>query len=147
MRPPMWAHWRHLANVIELVLPSAQPSPQPKQQIDRFSHFFCTAHGRKSPYFTMGDPFPLNCAFSWGRSGRQLTHDSLGHFDLSPQSKRHHDRFSRFRTGDRRVSLYFIMGRPFPEFASSHEDLDPHLRHDSLGPAESTNQMYYHGDL
>jgi len=27
---PMWACWRHLANMIELVLPSAHPSPQPK---------------------------------------------------------------------------------------------------------------------
>jgi len=31
-----------------------------------------------------------------------------------PQSKGHHDRFSCFRTGDRRVSPYFTMGRPFP---------------------------------
>ena len=33
------AHWRHLANTIELVLPSAHLSPQPKHQIDRFSRF------------------------------------------------------------------------------------------------------------
>jgi len=45
-----------LANTIELVLPSARPSPQSKQQIHRFSRF-CTAHGRKSLYFTMGDSF------------------------------------------------------------------------------------------
>jgi len=32
MCPPMWADWRHLANMIELVLPSAQQSPQPKLQ-------------------------------------------------------------------------------------------------------------------
>jgi len=37
--PPMWAHWRHLANTIELVLPSAHPSPQLKRQIARFSRF------------------------------------------------------------------------------------------------------------
>jgi len=34
----------------------AHPSPHPKRQIDQFSHF-CTAHGRKSLYFTIGDPF------------------------------------------------------------------------------------------
>jgi len=51
------AHWRHLVNAIELVLPSAHLNPQPKRQIDQFSHF-CTAHGRKSPHFTMGNPFP-----------------------------------------------------------------------------------------
>jgi len=58
----MMAHWRHLANMIELVLPSAYPSPQPKLQVDRLSRFY-TAHGRKSPYFTMGAPFPQNCFF------------------------------------------------------------------------------------
>jgi len=47
MCPPMWAHWRHLANMIELVLPSAHPSPKLKRWIDRFSRF-CTAHGRVS---------------------------------------------------------------------------------------------------
>ena len=39
-------------------------SPQPKRQIDRFSRF-CTAHGRKSLYFTMGAPFPkISCWIS-----------------------------------------------------------------------------------
>ena len=33
---------------------------------------------------------------------------------LSPQPKRHLDRFGCFCTDDRRVSLYFTMGRPFP---------------------------------
>jgi len=55
MCPPMWAHWRHLANMTELVLPSAHPSPQRKRQIDWFSHF-CTAHGRMSLYYKR--PFP-----------------------------------------------------------------------------------------
>jgi len=59
MRPSMWTHWHHLANTIELVLLCAHPSLQPKWQIDRFSRF-CTAHGRKSLYFTMGYPFPQN---------------------------------------------------------------------------------------
>jgi len=63
MSLPMCAHWRHLAKMI-------------KRQFDWFSRF-CTAHGRKSLYFTMGDPFPQNCSFSWGRSGPHLIHDSL----------------------------------------------------------------------
>ena len=29
MCPPMRAHWCHLANTIELVLPSVHPSPNP----------------------------------------------------------------------------------------------------------------------
>jgi len=39
MCPLMTADWRHLANTIELVHPSAHPSPQPKRQMDRFSRF------------------------------------------------------------------------------------------------------------
>jgi len=37
--PPMRAHWRHLANAIELVHPSAHSSPQSKRRMDRFSPF------------------------------------------------------------------------------------------------------------
>jgi len=59
-------HWRHLANTIELVLSSVHPTPQPKWQRDRFSHF-CTAHGK---YFTMGPLFP-KLPLSVGRSGPQ----------------------------------------------------------------------------
>jgi len=63
--PPMRAHWRPLAITIELVLPSAYLSLQPKWQIDWFSHFW-TVYGRKSLYLTMDNPFPQNCSFSWG---------------------------------------------------------------------------------
>jgi len=52
-----WANWCHLANTIELLLPSANPSAQPKRQIDQFSRF-CTAPSRKSLHFTMGAPYP-----------------------------------------------------------------------------------------
>ena len=48
---------RHLANTIELVLPSAHPSPQPKQHLDRFSHF-CPVHCRVSSCMF----FPLKIA-------------------------------------------------------------------------------------
>jgi len=58
----MSTYWRNLANTIELVLPSAHPSPQPKRQVDQLSRF-CTAHGRKSLYFTTGASFPQNCHF------------------------------------------------------------------------------------
>jgi len=63
----MWAHWRHLTNTTKLLLPSVHPSPQPKRQIDRFRRF-CTDHGRKSLYFTIGDPFPQIAPFC-GRIG------------------------------------------------------------------------------
>ena len=58
------AHLRNLANTTELVLHWAHPSPQPKWEIDQLSRF-CTAHGRKSLYFTIGARFPQNCPFPW----------------------------------------------------------------------------------
>jgi len=42
----------------------------------------------------------------------------------SPQLKQHLDQFSHFCTDDRRVSLYFSMGRPFAlKIAASHEGI------------------------
>ena len=51
----------------------------------------------------------------------------------SPQPKRHPYRFSRLCTDDRRVSLYFTMGRPFsPKICPfPWGDLDLHLIHGS----------------
>jgi len=59
-----------LANTIEVVLPSAHLSPQPKWQIDRLG--FYTAHGRKSLYLTMGALLPL-IAPTHGGSGPHNT--------------------------------------------------------------------------
>jgi len=136
MCPPTWAHWRHLMNTIELVLLSAHPSQQSKWQIDRFSHF-CTAHGRKSLYFTMGDPFSPKCPFSWGiwitsnSSFAQLMaecrrahwHNLVNTIELvlplahrSPQPKLQIDWFSHFFcTAHGRKFLHFTMGIPFPQ--------------------------------
>ena len=61
----------------------------------------------------------------------------------SPQPKRHPYRFSCLCTDNRRVSLYFTMGRPFSlkKFAPSHGgDLDPHRIHGSPGPPKSSTQ-------
>ena len=106
----MRAHWHHTANMIEIVLPSAYPSPQPKQQIDRFSRF-CTAHSRKSLYFIQWPLLSPNFPFTWGIWTPSNTipwaHPSL-------QPNRHLNWFSRFCTDDRRVSLYFTKGHLFP---------------------------------
>ena len=80
-----------------------------------------------------------------------LTHASLGQpapitrtasrsVQLFPH--RHLNRFSRFCTDDRRVSLYFTMGHPFPpqNCPIPWVDLDPHLIRGSLGPTESSTQ-------
>jgi len=48
------------------MLPWSHPSPYPKRYLDRFSHF-CTAHGRRSLYFTLGCLFSRqNCPFALG---------------------------------------------------------------------------------
>jgi len=73
---PMRAHWRHLANTIELVLPFAHPSPQPKWQIDQLSHF-CTVHGTVSSGIPGHVLSPNNCPFAWG-IWAHLIHASSG---------------------------------------------------------------------
>ena len=56
------ATWRIQLN---LCFVQAHPSPQPKRQIDRFSHF-CTAHGRVSSGMPGHVLSPNNCSFGWG---------------------------------------------------------------------------------
>jgi len=73
------AHWRHLSNVIELVVLSPHQSPQPKWQIDCIH--FCTTHSRKSLYFTMGNP-----ALSPKIALSHLSHDSLGQSEHTIQN-------------------------------------------------------------
>jgi len=63
--PSIRAHWRHLANAIELVHPSAHSSPQSKRQMDRFSRF-CTAYGRKCLYTLQWAPLSTRIAPSHG---------------------------------------------------------------------------------
>ena len=121
---------------IELVLPLTHPSPQPKRKIDWFSRF-CTDHGRVSLYFTTGRPPPLKLTLPMGDLDPYLTRDSLD--PSEPKPKRHLDRLSRFCTDDRRVSLYFTMGLPFPsKLPLPMGDLDPHPMRGSLGPPESS---------
>jgi len=133
-------HWHHLTNTIELVLPSAHPSPQPKWQINRFS-CFCTAHGRKSLYFTMGDPFPKNCPFPWGGeyeppsntwfSGPIKVHNPKG---ISTDSAV----FAQ-TTAECPNTLQWDTPSPL-KIAPSHGGSGPHLIHGSLGPPESSTQ-------
>jgi len=73
---PTGAHWRHLANTIELVLPSAHSSPQTKRQTDRFCHFG-TAHDRVSSGMPGHVLSPNNCLFAWG-IWVHILHASLG---------------------------------------------------------------------
>jgi len=112
MYPPVRAHWRHLANTIELVLPSAYSSPQPKWQIDRFGHFAqLTA---ESPYTLQWAPLSQDCKIAPSHGGSGPPSNTISWAHPRPQSKQHLDQFSRFCTDDPRVFLYFTMVRPFP---------------------------------
>jgi len=132
--PPVRAHWRHLANMRELVLPSAHASPQPKQQVDRFSHF-CTAHSRVSSGMPGHVLFPNNCPFAlgiWAPSNIC----SLG----SP--------YPITQTASRSVqpllhsSRQSVVGHVAPlKITPSHGDLYRHVIRGSLGPPNSASQM------
>jgi len=134
----MSAYWRHLANTTELMLSSSHRSLQPKRQIDRFSRF-CTAHGRKSLYFTMGDPFP-KFAPSHGVSGPHLTHDSFGHYGPTIQTaSRSVQPFSHMCP----QCPYTLPWAPLsPKLPLSMGYLDPHLTPDFFGPSEPTTKRH-----
>jgi len=90
--PPMWAHWRHLANTIEFVFSSALQVHNPKgKSIDSAVVALLTAD--TLPWAPLS---PKNCPFPWGDLDRHLTHDSLSPSEPTTQPKRHLDRFSRF---------------------------------------------------
>jgi len=60
-----------MANTLELMLPSAHLSPQPKQWIDRFSRFW-TYDRRAFLHFTTGRTFPLKIVLSHGDADPHL---------------------------------------------------------------------------
>jgi len=119
MYPPIRAHWIHLANTIELVLPSAHLSRRQKRQIDRFSRFR-TAHSRVSS----------------GTLASSGEYDVLLSAEPSPQPKRQINRFSRSCTAHGRKFLFFTVGDPLPPNCPFLWGSRPNLIHDSLGPSE-----------
>jgi len=135
----LWAHWRHLANMIELVLPSAHPSPQTKQQINRFSHF-CTAHGRVSSG-TLASCGEYDCTCAQWHHLANTNECVLLSAHPTPQPKWQIDQFSCFCTTHYKKSLYFTMGDPFSKNCPfSWWIWTPHLLHDSLSQSELTIQ-------
>jgi len=130
------AHWCHLVNTIELVPHAATLSPQPKWQIDGFSHF-CTTHHRKSLYFTMDDPLPQNCPFSSiGGSRPHLIYDSLGHSEPTIQTTSWSGQPFVFAQVTAEC-LYFTMAALSPQnWPFPWRDLEPYVKHDSLGPSK-----------
>jgi len=149
------------------MIPWAHSSPQPKQQIDRFSRFR-TAHSIKCLYFTWafspkiapfrggwghpfrwqqsvlilynGFPFPKNCPFPRGISTSMQ--DTIPWTHPSPQTKRHLYPFSRLSTDNHRMSLYLTMEGLFSpkNLSLPMGDLNPHVIHGPFGPPKSSTQ-------
>ena len=78
---------------------------------------------------------PYNYSFPWG-TGTPSNRIPWAH--LSPQPKRHLDRFTRFRTDDHRMFQYFTIGHPSPiKIAPSRVGCGPRCNTCSLGPPKS----------
>ena len=100
---------------------------------------FCTAHGRKFLYFTVGNPFlqkflllmgiwiPSNSSFPWASQAHNPNSIMIG---------------SAVFARDCRVSIYFTMARPFPpsKLPLFLGDVDHHLMCSFLGQLESSIQ-------
>ena len=107
---PMRAHRRHLANTIELVLPSAHLTLKPKwQSISSAIFAQLTAEGGPAHWRHLANTIEL----------------VLPSAHRSPQAKQQIDRFSRFCTAHGRKSLCFTMGAPFPKIAPYHGGSGP----------------------
>jgi len=120
MCPPMWAHCRHLANMIELVFPSVHWVHNSNGK--SISSAVSAQLTEKVSILYNGQRFPPKLPLLMGRSGQHLTHNTLGPSKCT--TKRHLDRFCRFSTDDRRESLYLTMGCPFPlKIAPSHRGI------------------------
>jgi len=135
MCPLMWAHWRHLVNTIEPVLPSVHQSPQPKWQIGSAVFAQLAAQCHRACWAC---PSPLKIVSSHGGSVPHLIRGSLGH--PTQHHKRRLDQFSRFCTAHDRKSLHFTMGAPFPKIAPYHVGSGPLSNNDSLGSSKHTTQ-------
>ena len=132
MCPPMLAHWRQLANTIELVLPLANESPQPKWQIHRSSLFVHSSW--KSVIRYIGATWwirlklctmVLPCEYDWtcaSSKSRNPNGKSIGSV-VSAQLTTENPHTLQWATLSPKLPL--LMG-----------DLDPHLIHDSLGQPE-----------
>jgi len=116
----------------ELVHFSANPSPQPKQQINRFSHFLHSHRAYRGMPSPSKVPLPMEDLYP------HLIHGFLGPPD--PASQTASRSVQLFLQSSGQKSLYFIMGDPFPQIAPSHGGSGPNLIHDSSGPSKSTAQ-------
>ena len=114
------------------MVPWANPSPNPKRHLDRFT-CFCTAYGRASLYFTMGHPLLwkllLPMAGSRPPSNTWFLEHTWAH---NPNN---------ISTGSAIFAQLTAECHTSPlKIAPSHWDIGPHLTHGSVDPLESSAQ-------
>jgi len=118
-----------------------KPTHRIKQHVDSYHTTEVIAHQTPKP--VIANCVPKLVAMATRPSAPMDCHPHMiptAH--LRPQPKWHPYRFSRLCTDDRRVSLYFTMGHPFPTICPfPWGDLEPHLIHGSLGPPQYSTQM------
>ena len=78
MCPHERAHWRHLANTIELVLPSAHPTEFTTQTANRSVQSFLHSSRQKVPILYNGCLFPQKFPLPIGDLDLHRLYDSLG---------------------------------------------------------------------
>jgi len=107
MCPPTRAHWRKLANTIELVLPSEATTQTANRSVQPFLH-----SSRQCRWACPGMTFPLIIAPSPHGSRPHLIHASLGQPESITQTASRS--VQPFCTDHDRVSLNFTTTAPFP---------------------------------
>ena len=124
-----WLDWRHLANTIELVLPSAHPSPRPNDKSIGSAVFALGAHFLQSCPFahmviwTPSDLWFLGPVRAHNPNGITIGSAVFAQITVRPYSVRlQWDPLSSWKL-------------PIPV-----RDLDLHLIHGSLSPPESSTQ-------
>ena len=114
---------------------SIGPPESTTQTANRSVLPFCTAHGRKSLYFTVGAPFCQNCPFPWGHMDLQ----SLGQSE--PTTQMAAPLVPPFLHRWPRSVPVLCNGPPLPpQNCPLPWWCGPHLIHSSLGPLESSSQ-------
>ena len=130
MWAPMWAHWHHLANMIELGFLRPTRVHNPNGKSIGSAVYACTAHGRVSSGVSAPPcEYDRNCAH-WRHLAITIELVLLlAH--PSPQPKRQINRFSCFCAAHGNA-----WATHSPKIALSHGGSGPHLIHDSLGYSE-----------
>jgi len=87
---------------------------------------------------------PFNCAFAWDDLDRRSPHAKVPLAHPTPNPKRYLDRYSRFSTAHRRMSIHFTIGRHFSpqNCLFPWGDPDTHLIHGFLAHGSPQSERH-----